>query len=202
MTGYVLDHQPQWAPNSRQNWGNLLKAVETRLRIRGRVVTAVRFDGVVRPSFRGKQDLERGLATMGKIEIESSSASRLLADTMTTARNSIGLLETTITRVAIKFRDDPETASRELSDLVEAVRALTVLTSAMADVITLETGRVSMVPAADITTPVGTALRALRTWQSVGDWTRTAICLEEELRPAIRRWHALFDRLEELREAA
>lgn len=139
---------------------------------------------------------------MGHSEFEGSSASRLLADTMTTARKSIGLLEATITRVAIKFRDDPESASRELSDLVEAVRALTVLTGAMADVITLETGRASMVPAADITNPVGAALRALRTWQSVGDWARTAICLEEELRPAIRRWHALFDRLEELREAA
>lgn len=202
MTGEAIDQQPPWTPNSRQNWGNVPQSVETRRLIRGRVVTAVRFDGVVRPSCRGKQDLERGLATMGQIENESSSASRLLADTMTTARNSIGLLETTITRVAIKFRDDPETASRELSDLVEAVRALTVLTGTMADVITLETGRASMVPAADITNPVGAALRALRTWQSVCDWTRTAICLEEELRPAIRRWHALFDRLEELREAA
>lgn len=139
---------------------------------------------------------------MGRIEIESSSASRLLADTMTTARGSIGLLEATITRVALKFREDPEAATRELVDLVEAVRALTVLTGAMADVITLETGRATVVHAADITAPVGAALRALRAWQAVEDWSRTAICLEEELRPAIRRWHALFDRLEEQREAA
>lgn len=139
---------------------------------------------------------------MGNIEIESSCASRLLEDTMTTARNSIGLLESSITRVAMKFRDDPAEASRELTELVEAVRALTVLTSAMADVITLETGRQTTVHAADITHPVGAALRALKAWQAVEDWTRTAICLEEELRPAIRRWHSLFDRLEELREAA
>lgn len=139
---------------------------------------------------------------MGNIEIESSTASRLLADTMTTARNSIGLLESTITRVAIRFRDDPAAANHELGELVEAVRGLTVLTGAMADVITLETGRQTAVPAADITHPVGTALRALKAWQAVEDWERTAICLEEELRPSIRRWHALFDRLEELREAA
>lgn len=139
---------------------------------------------------------------MGKIEIESSTASRLLADTLTRARRSIALLESTITRVAITFRDDPERANRELGELVEAVRALTVLTAAMADVITLETGHQTMVHAADITAPVGAALRTLRAWQLVEDWDRTALCLEEELRPAIRRWHALFDRLEELREAA
>lgn len=202
MFGYVLDRERQLAPDSRQNWGNLLKAVERRLRLRGRIVTVVRFDGVAQPSFRDHQDLQRGLATMGRIEIESSSASRLLADTMTTARGSIGLLEATITRVALKFREDPEAATRELVDLVEAVRALTVLTGAMADVITLETGRATVVHAADITAPVGAALRALRAWQAVEDWSRTAICLEEELRPAIRRWHALFDRLEEQREAA
>lgn len=121
---------------------------------------------------------------------------------MTTARTSIGLLESTITRVAITFRNDPATANRELGELVEAVRALTVLTGAMADVITLETGRQSMVQASDITNPVGAALRVLRTWQTLEDWNRTALCLEEELRPAIRRWHELFDRLEVLREAA
>ncbi|MGE3507433.1 MAG: hypothetical protein AB7N65_00940 [Vicinamibacterales bacterium] len=202
MFGYELDRERQWAPDSRQNWGDLLKAVERRLRLRGRIVTVVRFAGVVQPSFRDHQDLQRGLATMGRIEIESSSASRLLADTMTTARESIGLLETTITRVALTFREDPEAATRELVELVEAVRALTVLTGAMADVITLETGRATLVRAADITAPVGAALRALRAWQAVEDWSRTAICLEEELRPAIRRWHALFDRLEEQREAA
>lgn len=139
---------------------------------------------------------------MGNIEIESGTASRLLEDTMTTARNSIGLLEGTITRVAMRFREDPASASHELGDLVEAVRGLTVLTGAMADVITLETGRHAAVPAADITHPVGAALRALKAWQAVEDWDRTAMCLEEDLRPAIRRWHALFDRLEELREAA
>ena len=139
---------------------------------------------------------------MGNVEIAGSSASRLLEDTMTTARNSIGLLENTITRVAMKFRDDPAAASQELGELVEAVRGLTVLTGAMADVITLETGRHVTVAAGDITLPVSTALRALKAWQAVEDWERTAICLEEELRPSVRRWHALFDRLEELREAA
>lgn len=146
--------------------------------------------------------MEHQLVTMGRIEREGSGASRLIQDTLSTARGSIELLELSITRVAIKFREDPETANRELGELVEAVRGLTVLTGAMADVITLETGRQSTVHAADITTPVGVALQTLRTWQTLEDWKKTALCLEEELRPAIRRWHALFDRLEELREAA
>lgn len=164
-------------------------------------VTAVRCDGVVAPSVH-EPDRPSRPAIRARAAQERQQTSTLVANTMTTARTSIGLLESTITRVAITFRNDPATANRELGELVEAVRALTVLTGAMADVITLETGRQSMVQASDITNPVGAALRVLRTWQTLEDWNRTALCLEEELRPAIRRWHELFDRLEVLREAA
>jgi hypothetical protein len=202
MTAYLLDREPQWAPESRQNWGNLLKAVERRLRLRGRIVTAVRCDGVVRPSFRDRQLREQGLATMGTIEIESATAAGLLADTMTTARDGVGRLETAASRVADSFRRDPVQANCQLAELVEAIRALTVLTGAMAQVISLETEQPLSVAATDITQPVGAALRALRESQAARDWEATAGCLENDLRPAMRAWHTLFDRLDSLREAA
>lgn len=175
--------------------------MEQHLETNGHLVTAVRCDRVVRPSVHEPGALARSLAIAGT-GLGRSQASGLVADTMSTARNSIGLLESTITRVAMRFREDPPAANHELGELVEAVRALTVLTGAMADVITLETGRQSAVHASDITHPVGAALQSLRGWQTLEDWNRTALCLEEDLRPSIRRWHELFDRLEELREAA
>jgi hypothetical protein len=202
MTAYLLDRERQWAPDSRRNWGNLLKAVDRRLRLRGRIVTVVRCDGVARPSFRDRQLREEGLATMGTIEIESRTAAGLLADTMATARDGISRLENAACRVADSFRRDPDQANRELAELVEAIRALTVLTGAMAHVISLETEQALTVAAIDITQPVGTALRALRESQAARDWQRTASCLENDLRPAVRAWHTLFDRLDTLREAA
>lgn len=178
--------------------------MERHLETNGSLVTAVRCDRVVGPSVHDPSGSVRALPSVRTrgTGLHGSPASGLVADTMATARTSLGLLESTITRVALRFREDPLAASRELGELVQAVRALTVLTGAMADVITLETGRHSTVHASDITNPVGAALRSLLAWQTLEDWNRTALCLEEDLRPAIRRWHELFDRLEALREAA
>lgn len=175
--------------------------MEQHLEANGRGVTAARCDGVAGPSVLGSDGLSRALPAINSAPAQHR-ASRLVPETLSAARTSIGRLESTITHVALRFREDAQAANRELAELVEAVRALTVLTGAMADVITLETGRQSTVYAADITSPVGQALRSLRAWQTMQDWNRTALCLEEELRPAIRRWHELFDRLEELRGAA
>jgi hypothetical protein len=202
MTAYRLDGETQWAPESRQNWGNLLKATDRRLRIRGRIVTAVRCGGVAQPSFRDRQMREQQLATMGSIEIDSSTAAGLLAETMATARNGIGDLEMAATRIAGTFRANPDAANRDVAELVEAIRALTVLTGAMANVISLESDHPVTVSAVDITQPVGAALRALRERQTAEDWEGTAAALEQLLRPALRAWQVLFDRLDAVREAA
>ena len=203
MTEYQLDGDRRSAADSLKTWGNLLNRVETGLASRGRAVTAVRFDGVARPSFRAEEESRRRLVNMGNIEMDSNTAAALLAETMTAARSSIGVLAAGSARLAVQFRTgDPLRANKELGRLIEAVRTLTVLTAAIADVVSLQSKGRETLHAADVTGPVGAAVRNLVTCQSREDWTATADCLQYALGPAIARWHRLFDRLQELREAA
>lgn len=206
MIEFVIDGEPRQGPDSLETWGKLLDFVETAAGRAGRAVTAVRCNGVVQPSFRAPGTATRPVAIMGRIEFETSDAGALLEETIAMARNSLGVLASSARRTAGRFQaGDAQGAGADLARLVDAIRALTVLTGAVADVIDLRRagkGAVQSAGGTDVTAAVGAALRELAECQSEQDWTRTAWCLEQHLAPAVLRWQALFDRFNRLREAA
>lgn len=206
MIEYVLDGEARQAPDSLETWGKLLDFVETAVAQRGRAVTAVRCNGVVQPSFRGGGAATRSVAMMGRIEIETTDAGALLEETIAMARTSLGVLASSAVRTAGRFQaGDANAAGTELARLVDAIKSRTVLTGAVADVIDLRRagkGAVQSAGGADVTAAVGAALRELAECQNREDWGRMAWCLERHLAPAVLRWKALFDRFDQLREAA
>lgn len=206
MTDYRVDGDRREAPESLETWGNLLDLVDAQLAPLGRTVTAVRCNGVVQPSFRAAAAASRSVAAMGRIEIETDDASALLERTITMARQSLTVLASSAIRTAGRFHaGDGEAAGNDLRGLIEAIRSLTVLTGAIAEVIDLRRaghGAVQMADGTDVTTAVTRALHELIECQGREDWVRTAWCLERDLAPAVLRWQALFDRFDRLREAA
>jgi hypothetical protein len=215
MADYLLDGEPQTTAVSLNSWGKLLEAVDRRLDGQGRAVSAVRFWGVDQPSFRSEGLARRHIATLGKIEIATSDAAELLAETIAMARRSIPALSGSAAKLAAELRgSDPARASRRLTELVDALRTLTVLTAAIAEVVDVHgTGhhpfRAPGVNAVvtddvthDVTDAVGDALHTLIEGQAAHDWMRAADCLDGALAPAIARWPLLFDRLEDRRVAA
>lgn len=203
MPDYLLDGEPQTRDVPRNCWGKLLEVVDRDLEDRCRAVSAVRFGGVDQPSFRGDRLAQRHLATLGTIEIATSDAAELLAGTIATARRSIPVLTDNALRLAVEFRGvHPEQASRRLTDVVDALRTLTVLTAAITEVVDVRPTALQAVHDDDVTDAVGDALQALIERQGDQDWTGAADCLEQELAPAIARWHVLFDRLNTQRMVA
>lgn len=206
MIEYLVDGERRMAPESLRTWGNLLDFADAAVAASGRAVTAVRCNGVVQPSFRAAGAAARSVADMGKIEIETADASALLDQTITMARQSLTVLASSAVRTASRFHAGEGTAAgNDLAGLIEAIRSLTVLTGAIAEVIDLRRaghGAVPMADGTDVTVAVSRALQDLVECQTRQDWSRTAWCLERDLAPAVLRWQALFDRFDRLREAA
>lgn len=206
MLEYVVDGERREAPDSLETWGNLLDWVDNRVATTGRAVTVLRCNGVVEPSFWAAAAAARSVATMGKIEIETADASALLEQTIAMARESLTVLASSAVRAAGRFHaGDGEAACNDLRGLIEAIRSLTTLTGAIAEVIDLRRaghGAVPMVEGTEVTAAVSQALHDLTECQARQDWIRTAWCLERDLAPAVLRWQALFDRFDRLREAA
>ncbi len=203
MPDYVLDGVLHTIDLSRNSWRKLLEAVDRDLESCGRAVSAVRFGGVDQPSFRSHALGRRHVATLGRIEITTNDAAELLADTILTARRSIPVLSQSAAQLAVEFRgSSPDRAVRRLTELVDALRTLTVLTAAIAEVVDGQRTELPPLRADDVTDAVGDALHGLIEAQVGQDWARAAECLERDLAPAIARWDALFDRLEGRRMAA
>ncbi len=137
---------------------------------------------------------------MGRIEIETDDASALVERTITMARQSLTVLASSAVRTASRFHaGDGEAAGNDLRGLIEAIRSLTILTGAIANVIELRRagrGTVHVADGTDVTTAVSRALHDLMDCQARQDWIRTAWCLERDLAPAMLQWQALFDRFD------
>jgi len=203
MLDYLLDGEPRPIDVSLDSWGKLLDTVDSDLHRRGRAVSVVRLGGVDQPSFRAPTLADRHPATLGKIEILTTDAAALLAETIDTARQSLPVLAWSASQLAVEFRGPhPERAGRRLPELIDALRTLTVLTAAIAEVVDLEWGRRPPLMAGDVTEALGDAVQSLLSSQAAGDWPRAADCLATALVPAIGGWRALFDRLEDRRAAA
>lgn len=205
MRHYLLDGETCATPDSSKTWGNLLDDTDQTLSARGRAVTVVRWNGVATPSFRDADAARRTLAELGNIEIESRDARSLLAETIASARESIGVLSRSATRLGAQFRLDADRGHLDLKELIEAIRTLTVLTSAIADVVALQAPPAraaasrEALDSGEVARGVGAALGLLLECQARRDWPHLADCLEQRLAPAVGRWHELFDRLDAVR---
>jgi hypothetical protein len=203
MVEYVLDGTPVQTAETVQTWGTLLENVDGAVLARGRSVTAVRFNGVAQPSFRSVEFRQRTVATLGNIEILSDEPEWLIAETLGSARQSVAVLVAGALRIGREFRGpDPERASRDLKDLIEAVRTLSVLTAAIADAVHVQSSEQLRPSVKELAGQVERALRALAISQSGQDWTRAAERLEHQLAPALMTWGRLFDRWNSTDEAA
>jgi hypothetical protein len=199
MTECLLDRTPQPLDAMLETWGELLETLDDGLGAARRVVTAVRFEGVDQPSYRADGVRARTLAGLTRVEVETAATGEILHDSILMGRESVAVLAASAVEVADRFRGvDFVEAQARLAELVEAIRHLTVLTAAVAevgrfDLNALACGRLS---AADTVGQVGAGLQILLASQQAQDWVAVADCLEFDLAPAIDGWSTVFDAIE------
>jgi len=200
MPECLVDTAARPVESGLKTWGELLGALDVELGSGGRLVTAVRFDGVDQPSFRDLQATGEPLAELDRIEIETRSPRELFEGTLGTARESVSALVSGAGVVAGAFRGrDMARANGKLAELIEAVRSLATLTAVIGGTVGLELEALANRPdpAGAAIGEVSASLDRLALWQRERDWIATADCLEYELAPALGGWRRVLDAIEE-----
>lgn len=200
MTECWVNHEPKVVDSALKTWGDLLDRLDEDCAAARRTVTAVRMDGVDRPSFRERSVATLPLAPISRIEVETIDRTRLLRGTLGSATQSLPALAAAACRAAAAFRADELTpAHQQLTALVEAIRTLTLLTVASATAAGADLNRLTCgaVTGADVLGGVGVALDVLAQAQQTRDWPAVAEGLERDLAPALLEWGVIFDAMHE-----
>jgi hypothetical protein len=176
-----------------KTWGELLASVELGLGPDGRVVTEVRFDGVVQPSFRDAETLNRRLDEPRSIEIETSTVTQLLESTKATAVAHISALVALARQAGHAFRrHDVQDGNDSLKALLDGLRTMTSLTSALHGATAAVTGRPHITPSSSPLDALERALESLVDLEAAQDWIAIADLLEYDIAAALPRWQEVL----------
>jgi hypothetical protein len=200
MVRCLVNNTPRVVDSTQKTWSDVLATLDAEAAAAGLAVTAVRFDGVDQPTFRGHRIAHVALSAVEIIEVESLDPRRLLRSALGTARHSLAPLATGARRLAAVYRlPDIDSARTQLSVLVATIRTLTELTLASAAAAGTALTEVACQgeSGADVLGAVGVALDALSQGHDASDWMAVAGVLEHDLAPALLRWEVVFDAMQD-----
>jgi hypothetical protein len=178
-TPAVLDFRPE-------TWGDLLDGLDRQLAAGGRVVTAVRFDGVELPSFRESAAAGTLLDAIARIDVEAEDAAALVRAAVDSAADSLPALVRGAGEAAAALRKGTPDAADQLVALVAAMQSLVALTAAAR--LSLATDAATEVRVNDACGAVASALEALIARHADGNAASLADAIDGQLAPAIGAW--------------
>jgi hypothetical protein len=193
MATLIVDGQVQPACGPAKTLGDLVAAADDRSNAAGRIVTALRLDGVDEPAFRERHVTARAVDDFRRIEIESGTPADLAAECLAEAGTALEALADAAETTALRFyAGSIETANRELGEITTGIATALAIVGAASlglgmDLAQLATSEGTM---GELTTETSAHLEALIDAQLQADWTATAGLLESSLAPALRRWGA------------
>jgi hypothetical protein len=198
MYEIFLNDERQPAANDCGTWGNLLRDLDARCEARGEVVTAVRFDGVEQPDFRGPGLQPRELAGLATIEVEAIRPADLLLSTIDQAVRAVDTLQQAAERIGASFRGfDVSRANEELADLAGSLGSVVTVASTLSQAVQVDLAHLMCggVNASQMVDELVAHADALISAQEIGDWITVADIVEYDVAPCLRRWPAVFEAL-------
>jgi hypothetical protein len=194
----LLNDKPYLHPATLETWGQWLAVLDRDSSRAGRIVTAVRFDGVDEPAFRAARALGRRLDEASVVEVDTGSRQLLLRDTAQQGATMVTSLAASAASVGEAYRSvDLSDAHAMLPQLIDGVRSIVTLTDECAAA--LGTPRPAIVchgvPFDSWMDEFGRRLAVLLDAQAHEDWLTVADCLEYEIAPALRDWGGAFEQL-------
>lgn len=200
MVRCLVNDIPRRANSGLKTWGELLDALDGDAASAGLTVTAVRFDGVDQPTFRGEALVDVPLSALDTVDVECTDRHRLLRSVLATAELSLPTLAASAGRLAAVYRaGDLEAARQQLAALIATIRTLTRLTLASSEAAGLPLAAVDCrgESGADVLGAVAVALEALIQHHDAEEWPDVADTLERDLAPTLLHWSAVFDAMRE-----
>jgi hypothetical protein len=181
-----------------ETWANWLKALDEEAPRTGRIVTAVRFDGVDEPAFRAGEILRRRLDRYERIEVDTATPRALVLRTLTEGAATTGSLGDAATSIAESLRDrDLADAQTMLPQLVDGLRHVVTLTDACAQALGIGLDSISCegMTFDNWIAEFGRRLLVALEAEGTEDWDTLADCLQYEIGPALRSWGSIFEQL-------
>jgi hypothetical protein len=191
MATLIIDGQTHSGAKPPESLGDLLAEADQQLAGTGRIVTALRLDGVDEPAFREPQVVGQRAAGYSRVEIESGTASDLAARCLFEAGEALASLADAADSVAILYRvGEAHTANRELGAITEGIGTALAISRAASLGLGVDLGAMvtSQGTLGDLTAATSHELEYLITAQIASDWERTADLLDSGLSPVLRRW--------------
>jgi|WetSurMetagenome_2_1015567.scaffolds.fasta_scaffold123071_3 hypothetical protein len=177
------------------HWGELLEHLDQSAAGDGKVLTAVRFDGVDQPSFRDPVEASKRLDTLLVVEAEAVAPGALLDISIGEAVAAARGLAAGAERVGAGFRGfDVSRASQDLQELAQGIGTLVAVSQAIAQAVGLplegvgQPGRTG----ADLVASLSSQTDELIKARESGDWITVADIVEYDLAPLLHEWPAVL----------
>jgi hypothetical protein len=199
----LLNDKPYQHPISVKTWANWLDVLDADAPRTGRIVTAVRFDGVDEPAFRATSVLERTLSAFDTIQVDTAPPRDLVAQSLRRGAILAGSLAEAAIAAGRGFRgDDRHDAHAMLPQFVEGIRSIVVIADACTTALDVQCHMLTCegIPLDEWMHEFGRRLAALLDAEATHDWLTVADSLEYELEPSLRGWGSLLEDLAETAE--
>jgi hypothetical protein len=181
-----------------EHWGELLDYLDRHVADDGKVLTAIRFDGVDQPSFRDPEAAGRPVGPLTVIEAESMSPGALLDNSIDEAIAASRALASGAERVGDAFRGfDVTRANQDLQELAQGVGTLVAIAQALSQAVGvgLEAVTCGGKSANDMVEALSSQVHELIVAREAGDWITVADTIEYDLAPSLHLWPGVFETL-------
>ena len=179
-------------------WGELLDMLDVLAAADGKIMSAVRLDGVEEPAFREPGVAARTLNGIARVEVESATPGAFLRSCLGEAIGPLEALADTVRTLAEIYRGHDVTRGHQgLTQLASDLRNLATLVAMLGGPIGIDltaAGGDGQTADQQIDA-LGAALDALVSAQVAEDWLTVADILEYDLEPLIRRWATVLARI-------
>jgi hypothetical protein len=193
MATLIIDEQAHLATKTLETLGDFVAEADQRFAGTGRIVTALRLDGVDEPAFREPQVVDQPAAGFTRVEIESGTPADLAARCLFEAGEALKALAEAADSVAMLYRvGEVDDANRELGAITAGIGTALAITRAASLGLGVDLGAqvTSQGTLGDLTAETSHELESLITAQLASDWEGTADLLDAGLSPVLRRWSA------------
>jgi hypothetical protein len=191
MATLAIDTMPWRLDPAPETLGEMLAAADARLAGAGRLVTAVRIDGVEEPAFRDPQAAVRPLDAGTRVEVDSGTPGELAAGCLREASQALQELAATAEDAARAFRGGAVRQGNQLLvGLTGGIGTSLAIARAVSLGLGLDVTRVATPHGCldDVMTTTSRVLDVIVAAQRQEAWDAVAEALVQGLGPALGRW--------------
>jgi hypothetical protein len=193
MATLTIDGQEHSATKPLKTLGDLVAEADEGLAHTGRIVTALRLDGVDEPAFREPQVVGQSTARYARVEIDSGTPADLAARCLVEAGTALKSLAEAADSVAMLYRvGEIDDANRQLAAITEGIGTALAITGAASLGLGVDLGALVTTQGTlgALTAATIHELEALIGAQLASDWEAAADLLDAGLSPLLRQWSA------------